>query len=175
MGLPITLNGEEMPPDDLIDRLNKVGGAHGLGRYDTIGHMVTGLKVRRVYEAPAAAILSTAKRALEEITLSPDIHEFSELLSRRYAQIIFEGFWFSELRGALDAFFKCAQQLVEGAVRVRLYKGTCTVIGRTSDETIFDPSLVAQEIMDMFHKPALKDFTEYWGIAQRVEALRRMK
>lgn len=174
-GLPITLNGEQIRPDEIIDRLNRIGGLHGVGRYDTIGNMVSGLKVRRIYEGPAAAILSAAKKALEQITLSPNVEEFSSFLSRRYGQLIFEGFWFSELRTALDAYFQCAQRFVEGKVVVRLFKGSSAVVSRSSEETIFNPSLVAQEIMDMFDKPVLRDFTEYWGMAQRVEAFRRLK
>ena len=136
-GLPTHLNGKVLGGTDLIDHLNKIGGKHGIGRIVGMENMLTGMKSRELYEAPAATILYTAHQALEELTLAKDLLSFKEIASRHYAKLIYQGLWFGELRESLDAFFNQTQISVSGKVRIRLYKGNCIVLGSDSPHSLF--------------------------------------
>lgn len=135
-GLPTQLNEQHLDMVSLIECLNKIGGENAIGRIDTVESMLCGQKRREIYEAPAATILYTAHQALEELTLEKDFLHFKALASRYYAQLIYRGEWFSELKQALDVFFNASQAYVTGEVRLKLYKGNCTVVGCRSQHTL---------------------------------------
>ena len=136
-GLPTALNGEQMQPLELIETLNGLGGCHGVGRLDTVEDTLVGTRTRNVYEAPGATILYTAHEALELLVLRRLLVRYKNMLGRKYADLIFRGEWFDEFRECLDAFFEKSQQRVTGNVKVKLFKGSCTAVGRESPFSLF--------------------------------------
>jgi len=136
-GLPVSLNGKQTKPLKLIETLNELGGLHGVGRLDTVEDSLSGLRTRNVYEAPGATILYTAHEALELLVLKRLLVRYKELLGRKYADLIFRGEWFDEFRECLDAFFDKSQERVTGTVRLKLFKGSCSVLGRESEFSLF--------------------------------------
>ncbi len=138
-GLPTAINGEELPPVRLVENLNKIAGRCGVGRFDVIENRITGVKTRELYEAPAAAVLHAAHRALESITLEKSVVHFKEGLSRKYADLVYEGNWFAPVRVGLETFFQKISEQVTGDVRVRLYKGALAVTGLRSPHSLYTP------------------------------------
>ena len=135
-GRPETMDGVETDPVELIGKLNQIGGRCAVGRFDVIENRITGLKTRELYEAPAAAILHAAHRALESITLERDVLHFKDSLSHKFADLVYEGKWFSPMREGLDSFFARVNERVTGTVRVSLFKGAITVTGRKSPNSL---------------------------------------
>jgi len=140
-GDPVEVDGEELGPVKLIETLNKIGGRCAVGRFDVVENRISGLKTREIYESPAAAILLTAHRALESITLEREVMHFKESLSQRYADLVYEGKWFLSVRQGLDAFFSKVNENVTGTVRLSLCRGALMVTGRKSPHTLFVPPL----------------------------------
>lgn len=138
-GIPVGLDGEAVSPVDLIESLNKIGGRAAIGRFDVVENRISGLKTREIYESPAAAILLTAHRALESITLEREVLHFKDSLSARYADLVYEGKWFLPVRQGLDAFFSKINENVSGTVRLGLCKGAITILGRKSPHSLFEP------------------------------------
>lgn len=138
-GVPVSVDGEALPPVKLLEMLNKIGGRCAVGRFDVVENRISGRKTRELYEAPAAAILHAARRALESITLDRDLTHFRPPLSQRYAELVYEGRWFQPLRESLDGFFLKASEKVTGDVRVSLFKGALTILGRRSPNSLFVP------------------------------------
>jgi len=174
-GIPAALDGKRIEPVMMIQYLNEVGGSHGVGRCDLVENRLVGIKSREIYEAPAATILVKAHRALEEITLTKIVHRTKEMLSQRFAQLIYDGLWFTDLREAVCAFMDATQRHVTGDVRVRLYKGNCTVLGRRSPHSLYDFSLATYGEGDKFKHSAAPGFLEIWNMPLRAEARRREK
>ena len=140
-GDPVGVDGEELGPVKLIETLNKMGGRCAVGRFDVVENRISGLKTREIYESPAAAILLTAHRALESVTLEREVMHFKESLSQRYADLVYEGKWFLSVRQGLDAFFSKVNENVTGTVRLSLCRGALTVTGRKSPHSLFVPPL----------------------------------
>ncbi len=174
-GVPVSLDGSITDPLELIVKLNEIGGAHGVGRADMVEDRLVGIKSREVYEAPAATILHTAHRALEALTLSRETLLFKEPLSQEYAQLIYEGLWFTRLREALDEFFAHLQQVVTGSVRMKLYKGNCTVIGRQSPFSLYELDLSTYGPKDTFPHASAEGFIDIWRLRLKQEARQRKK
>ncbi len=133
-GDPVAVDGEELSPVHLIDRLNKIGGRHAVGRFDVVENRINGAKSREIYESPAAAILMAAHRAIESISLDRDLAHFKEALSLKYADLVYEGRWFTPAREGLDAFFSKINEKVTGRVRLNLCRGALGVAGRRSSD-----------------------------------------
>jgi argininosuccinate synthase len=169
-GLPVSIDGKEMEPIPLVRELNRIGGLHGIGRSDVVEDRLFGIKSREVYETPAASILSTAHRDLESMVHSKEMHQIREMLSRRYAELVYTGLWFHDVRRALDGFFRETQKVVTGDVRVRLYKGSFRVKGRRSPHSIYEPKLANQTNMEMFESQWAKGFTSLWALQARLAA-----
>ncbi|MCK4450710.1 MAG: argininosuccinate synthase, partial [Anaerolineae bacterium] len=131
-GVPVAVDGEPLGPVELLTHLNEVGGAHGVGRADMVENRLVGMKSRGVYETPGGTILYTAHQGLESICLDRDTLHHKEVMSHRYAELVYFGKWFTPLREALSAFVAKTQERVTGAVRVKLFKGNCAVVGRKS-------------------------------------------
>ncbi len=172
-GLPTALDGEKLDGVELIDRLNKLAGSHGVGRTDCVENRLVGIKSREVYEAPAGWVIHTAHRALEAITLTREVLHFKEPLSERYAELVYNGLWFSDLRRALDAFFDEVNSNVTGTVRLKLYKGSCTAVGRTSPKSLYDMKLATYTTEDVFDHAASTGFIHIWSLPVRAESQRR--
>ncbi|MGC8504204.1 MAG: argininosuccinate synthase [Acidithiobacillus sp.] len=144
-GDPIAIDGEALPAAQLLAHLNTVGGEHGIGRLDIVENRYVGMKSRGCYETPGGTILLKAHRALESITLDREVAHLKDELMPRYASIIYNGFWWSPERRALQGLIDGTQRLVNGVVRLKLYKGTCMVVGRQSANTLFDPRIATFE------------------------------
>lgn len=172
-GEPVALDGVEMSPVDLIDKLTKVGGANGVGRVSYVENRLVGIKSRETYENPAATILFEAHKALEELTLDREmIHYKEENVSHEYSRLVYYGLWFSPMREALDAFVNESQKNVTGTARVKLYKGTCSVVGAKSPYSLYDQAMATYEVGDMFDHSAAEGFIQLWGLPLKTIALR---
>lgn len=144
-GDPIAVDGEALNPKQLLAHLNTVGGEHGVGRLDIVENRYVGMKSRGCYETPGGNILLKAHRAIESITLDREVAHLKDELMPRYASIVYNGFWWSPERRALQTLIDQTQRLVSGVVRVKLFKGTCSVVGRKSQESLFDPRIATFE------------------------------
>src|SRR5207245_8659291 len=136
-GVPVSLDGKPMDGVPLIERLNTVGGKHGVGRIDHVENRLVGIKSRELYEAPAAVILHDAHRELETLCLSKQAVRFKTLLAQEYADLIYNGLWFSAFHQDLFAFVASNQRYVGGTVRAKLFKGKCMVVGRKSEHSLY--------------------------------------
>ena len=144
-GDPVALDGEAMSPASLLARLNELGGAHGVGRQDLVENRYVGMKSRGCYETPGGTLLLKAHRAIESLTLDREVAHLKDELMPRYATLIYNGYWWSPERKALQALIDESQQPVNGAVRLKLYKGSVTVLGRRSPDSLFDESMATFE------------------------------
>jgi argininosuccinate synthase len=142
-GLPIAVNGEKLSPAELIATLNEIGGTHGVGRADIVENRLIGIKSRGVYETPGGTLLVTALKALESIVLDKESAHEKERIATRYAELVYNGQWFSPLKEAFDAFVNVLTEDVTGVVTLKLYKGSCTVVGRTSPYSLYQQNLAS--------------------------------
>lgn len=169
-GLPVSVDGERLEPLALVERLNGIGGALAVGRIDMIENRLVGLKSREIYEAPAAVILHSAHAALEDLTLTKDSLRFGNLVSQTYSDLIYNGLWFGALRRDLAAYVDSSQAFVNGKVRLKLYKGACTVVGRESAHSLYDMELATYGGGDEFEYKAADGFITLWGLPLRTQA-----
>jgi argininosuccinate synthase len=166
-GLPIAIDGENLPFHELILRLNRLAGGHGVGRIDHLESRVVGIKSREVYECPAAIVLIRAHQALEALVLPRDLLDFKRTVEQRYAQLIYDGLWFAPLRVALDAFVDSTQDRVAGEVSVKLFKGSATVTGRSSPQALYQHALATYSTGDRFRQEMSEGFIYVWGLPAR--------
>jgi argininosuccinate synthase len=172
-GVPVALDGERLGPVALVEKLNRVAGAHGVGRLDLVENRLVGIKSRGVYETPAGTVLHVAHRELERLVLDRNTFHFKQTVSVRYAQLIYDGLWFSTLREALAAFVDETEKEVTGEVRVRLFKGRAEGVGRRSPRSLYRQDLATfGEGMAYDHKDA-EGFIRLFGLPERVRALTR--
>ncbi len=169
-GLPISLDGKPVAAVELVERLNQVGGANGVGRVDHIENRLIGIKSREVYEAPAAQLLLEAHQALEDITLPKDVARFKEQVATQWAQLVYDGLWFSPLREALYAFVAQTQRHVTGEVRLKLYRGSAQVVGRKAPEQLYRMELATYGRGDRFDQSASAGFIKLFGMGVRTAA-----
>jgi argininosuccinate synthase len=167
-GEPVALNGEKMETVALIEKLNEIGGLHGVGRIDHIENRLVGIKSREVYENPAALILINAHKELEFLTLPREVSQFKAQIDQQMAKIIYEGLWYSPLKTALDAFVNETQKSVSGKVRVKLHKGTHVVVGRMSEHSLYNEELATYTKGDAFDHNAAVGFIKLWGLPTKV-------
>ncbi len=163
-GKPVALNGKEMKLADLIQELNAVAGAHGVGRIDHVENRLVGIKSREVYEIPGAKVLLAAHKELEDLTLVKELAHFKPIIEKKLSELIYDGLWFSPLRDALEAFLKESQQYVNGTVRVKLYKGHAIVEGRKSPNSLYNEKLATYSKEDAFNHASAVGFIELWGL-----------
>jgi len=169
-GRPVGLDGQRTDGVPLIERLNQLGGAHGVGRIDHVENRLVGIKSRELYEAPAGVILHDAHRELESLCLSKQAARFKTLVSQEYADIIYNGLWFSAFHQDLFQFVASSQRFVTGQVRVKLFKGKATVVGRKSEHSLYSKKLATYESGDSFDHDAAKGFIRLWGLGQQTQA-----
>jgi len=167
-GMPIGLNGESMNPVALIQSLNQLAGRHGIGRIDMIENRLVGIKSREIYETPALLVLIQAHRELESLTLTSDVTHYKRGIEETYSQLVYNGLWYSPLKQALDAFIQQTQVQVSGTVRLKLHKGSASVVGRKSSNSLYSPSLATYGTGDKFDHKAAEGFIYIWGLPTRI-------
>ena len=167
-GIPVSLNGEMLSPIDLITHLNQKAGDHGFGRIDMMENRLVGIKSREIYEAPALLVLIHAHRDLESLTLTKDVSQYKRGIEETYSNLVYNGLWYSPLKGALDAFVHQTQERVSGTVRVKLFKGNLAIVGRQSHQSLYTPDLATYGADDKFDHKAAEGFIYVWGLPTRV-------
>lgn len=175
LGRPVEINGKKYQLVNLIEELNTIGGARGIGRADMVENRLVGIKSREIYEAPAATIINTAHKAIESLTLDREMLHFKDQLVTKYSELIYYGQWWTPLREALDEFMKKTQTFVSGTVRLRLYKGNCEVIGRKSPYSLYKKDLATYEQGDLFNHHAAEGFVQLWGLPGKIIGVRNKK
>ncbi len=171
-GVPVAINDVAMSLLELIGSLETIAGTHGVGRLDLLENRVVGIKTREVYEAPAAVVLHTAHRELQAMVMSRDFHRLAQTLAVRYADLVYDGLWFTPEREAIDAFVQSAQRRVTGTIRVKLFKGQCAVVGRHSPHALYDRSLATYGDGDTFDHAAAAGFITLFGLPAELAARR---
>jgi len=174
-GYPVSLDGTPMGPVELVTTLNKIGGEHGVGRIDLVENRLVGMKSHGVYEQPGAAILSTAHKELESITLDRETLHYKDLVAQKYAELVYDGRWFTPLREALDAFVEVTQQTVTGEVRLKLYKGNIIPTGRKSPYSLYHEGFATFGADDVYNQADAKGFINLFGLPMKVAALTKQK
>jgi argininosuccinate synthase len=169
-GIPVAIDGKEMDGTSLIRRLDELAGSHGVGRIDHIENRLVGIKSREIYEAPAAVVLLQAHLALEAMTLAKDQLRFKQKVAIEYADLIYNGLWFSSLHQDLAAYVKSSQRFVTGVVRLKLFKGSCSVVGRKSPKSLYSFGLATYDKGDEFDQSASPGFIHIWGLPVRTQA-----
>ncbi|MEL6911894.1 MAG: argininosuccinate synthase [Cyanobacteria bacterium J06648_1] len=167
-GLPTTIDGKQLDPVALITQLNETVGKHGIGRIDMLENRVVGIKSREIYEAPALLVLIHAHRDLESLTLTGDVTQYKRGIEQSYGELVYRGLWYSPLKAALDGFIQQTQERVSGEVRIKLFKGNATIVGRQSDNSIYAPDLATYGAEDEFDHKAAEGFIYIWGLPTRV-------
>ena len=163
-GVPVALDGEALSPATLISQLNSFVGSYGWGRIDMVENRRVGIKSRETYESPGALALMLAHADLEGITLERDLSREKSRLESRYAELVYDGLWFSPLKDALDAFVDSSQRHVTGEVRLRLAPGSCQVEGRRSPKSLYDYGLATYDAADNFRHEDSEGFVRLWGL-----------
>ncbi len=163
-GRPVSIDGEDLGMQEMIDRLNTVVGAYGWGRIDMVENRRVGIKSRETYECPASLALIMAHKDLESICLERDLDREKARLEPRYAELIYDGLWFSPLKEALDAFVASSQRFVTGEVRLHLGPGSCEVTGRRSPHSLYDHALATYDAEDAFEHADSAGFVRLWGL-----------
>ena len=171
-GDPVAVDGKKMSPAALIAHLNQVAGEHGVGRLDMVEDRFVGMKVRGVYETPGGTVLHAAHRALETLTMDREVLITRDTLIPRYAQLVYNGFWYAPERLAMQALVDEAQKDVSGTVRVKLHKGNCLVVGRKSDRSLFDPKLATFEAESVYKQNDAEGFIKLHALRLRVRVNR---
>jgi len=173
-GIPTGLNGKEMNPVKLVQTLHETAGQHGIGRIDHIENRIVGIKSREIYEAPAAIVLVTAHRALEQLVLSKEQLCFKSMVANEYAELIYNGLWFTGIRQNLAAFVTSSQEYVSGTVKIKLFKGNCQVVGRKSPYSLYDYNLATYDEGDTFTPSDATGFIHIWSLPVKTQAQAQM-
>jgi argininosuccinate synthase len=168
-GIPMALNGETVDGITLLQRINEQAGKHGVGRIDHIESRLVGIKSREIYEAPAGQLLIKAHKALEAMTLTRAQLRFKETISAEYADIVYNGLWFTAHRKDLEAYINNSQRYVSGTIRIKLHKGNCVVVGRKSLFSLYDLSLATYDEGDVFDQSASPGFIHIWGLPAKMQ------
>jgi len=169
-GIPVTLNGIELNPVKLVSQLNDLGAIHGIGRLDLIENRVVGIKSREIYEAPAATILHTAHLELERLILDKETFRFKQEVSIKYANLIYDGLWYSPLFESLTAFVDSTQENLTGKVKLELFKGTIKTLARSSDFSLYSKELATYTIEDTFDRKASDGFIKIYGLPYKTRS-----
>ena len=173
-GIPVAVDGEELDPVTLVQRLSDLGAQHGVGRIDMVEDRVVGIKSREVYEAPAAVILIEAHRQLEQLTLSKAQHRMKSRVADEYADLVYGGHWFSAHHRDLAAYVQSSQQDVTGQVRLQLHRGNVRTLGKQADRSLYSKELATYGDDDLFDQKAAQGFIKLHGLAVQVQAHRQL-
>ncbi|MFA5784155.1 MAG: argininosuccinate synthase, partial [Phycisphaerae bacterium] len=169
-GVPVKLDGKAIDGVKLIETLNKIGGEHAVGQIDLVENRLVGMKSRGVYETPGGTILVTAHKALESLTLDRETAHYKQLVALKYAELVYYGQWYCPLREALDAFVDKTQQNVTGSVRLKLFKGSCTLAGMKSPYSLYDTALAGFKMGNEYNPTDATGFIRLFGLPMKVAA-----
>jgi argininosuccinate synthase len=169
-GVPVTIDDKELDGITLIKKLTEIAGKHGIGRIDHIENRVVGIKSREIYEAPASIVLIQAHQALEAMTMSRDQLRFKQKVAAEYADLIYSGLWFSQLNRDLSAYILSSQRYVTGTIRLKLFKGHSTVVGRKAPYSLYNLALATYDKGDTFNQKAAEGFIHLWGLPLKTQA-----
>jgi argininosuccinate synthase len=170
-GDPVSLDGKEMSPATLLDNLNRLGGANGIGRIDIVENRYVGMKSRGVYETPGGTILHSAHRAMESITMDREVMHFKDSLVTRYAELVYYGYWFAPEREVLQGTVDATKNNVTGSVRLKLYKGNCIVVGRKSPHSLYRPDFATFEEDSVYQQADATGFIRLNALRLRIQAM----
>jgi argininosuccinate synthase len=168
-GIPTAVDGESMGGVDLVNHLNTLSGTHGIGRIDHVENRLVGIKSREIYECPAATLLHAAHTSLEAMTLTKDQARMKARVAQEYADVIYNGLWFTAHRVDLNAYIQSTQRFVTGDVRVRLHKGSCVVVGRQAPKALYNYNLATYDRADNFDHKSAEGFIKIYGLSVRTE------
>jgi argininosuccinate synthase len=174
-GDPVAIDGRELSPAQLLAELNRLGGKHGIGRVDLVENRFVGMKSRGVYETPGGTVLRHAHMALESITMDREVTHLRDSFIPKYAALIYNGFWFSPEMTLLQEMIDASQQTVSGDVRMELYKGNCTVLGRKSDESIYSEDFATFEADEVYSQKDGEGFIRLNALRLRIQQMHRSK
>ena len=169
-GVPVALDGEHLSLDQLIMKLDKIAGDNGIGRIDHVENRLVGIKSREIYECPAATVLLAAHKDLEDLTQEREVAHFKPMIEDKMAEIIYNGLWYSPLMKALVAFIDETQKVVNGVVRVKMFKGNVICEGRKSPNSLYDKNLATYTAADEFDQEAATGFIKLWELPDKVYA-----
>lgn len=170
-GNPVSVNGEEMSYVDILVALNTLGGKHGVGRVDIVENRLVGMKSRGVYETPGGTLIHRAHQALESICLDKHTMQYKDSIAVKYAELVYNGMWYTRLREALDAFVQTTQQTVTGTVRLKLYKGNIIIAGRKSQYSLYREDYASFGEEDVYNQQDAAGFIQLFGLPLKVDAL----
>ncbi len=171
-GIPVSIDGERLSPLRIIERFNQLAGKHGVGRIDVVEDRLVGIKSREVYEAPAAMALIQAHEALESLTLERDLGRYKRGVEAEWANLVYDGLWFSSLKRSLDVFIDDTQKHVSGEIRLKLQGGRAVVTGQRSRQSLYDFDLATYDTGDTFDQSLSKGFIEIWSLPSKISARR---
>lgn len=174
-GIPVSLDGEKLDPVKFLETLNELGGKHGIGIVDMVENRLVGMKSRGVYETPGGTILYTAHQALEHLTLDRLTLHYKEEIALKYAELVYDGVWYSPLREALDAFVNVTQKNVTGTVRLKLYKGNCSLAGTKSPYSLYSEEFATFGRDGVYNQKDAEGFINLFGLPLKVRALMEKK
>jgi argininosuccinate synthase len=170
-GIPVSVNGKQLPPIKLISELNRIGAIHGVGHVDMVENRLVGIKSRGVYETPGGTILYAAHRELERLVLDRDTLHYKEMISLRYAELVYNGQWFSKLRSSLDAFVNETQENVTGSVKLKLYKGNVYPAGSSAPKSLYLNDLASFSDTDFYDQKDARGFIRLFGLPMKVAGI----
>ncbi|PWM53467.1 MAG: argininosuccinate synthase [Clostridiales bacterium] len=170
-GNPVAINGEKMEPLELLEKANELAAKHGIGVVDMVENRLVGMKSRGVYETPGGTLLHEAHKCLEELTLDRDTAAYKEIIGVKYAQLVYDGLWFTPLKEALDAFIDKTQETCTGVVKMKMYKGNCTIAGMTSPYSLYNEEFVTFGEDEVYNQADAEGFINLFGLPLKVNAL----
>ncbi len=163
-GVPVKINGKALKPLALVEALNKLGGKNGIGRVDVVENRLVGIKSREIYENPAATLIHAARHELECLVLDRETAHYKQAISQKYGELVYYGLWETPMKKQLDAYFNKTQERVSGTVRLKLYKGNCTAVGRKSRNSRYKEELATYGKKDVFDQKLAEGFIKLWGL-----------
>lgn len=171
-GIPVAIDGVSYNAIEMVKKMNELAGAHGVGRIDIVEDRLVGIKSREIYEAPAGIALINAHEELENLTLERDVNRFKKGIEDKWATMVYEGLWFSDLKRSLDVFIDHTQMYVSGEIRLKLRGGRAVVTGRKSEQSLYDFNLATYDTGDSFDQTLAKGFIELWALPSKISAKR---
>ena len=171
-GIPVAIDGVAYSAIEMVKKMNELAGFHGVGRIDIVEDRLVGIKSREIYEAPAGIALIQAHEELENLTLERDVNRFKKGIEDKWATMVYEGLWFSDLKRSLDVFIDHTQRYVSGEIRLKLRGGRAVVTGRRSEQSLYDFNLATYDTGDSFDSSLAKGFIELWALPSKISAKR---
>jgi argininosuccinate synthase len=171
-GIPVAIDGVSYSAIEMVKKMNEIAGFHGVGRIDIVEDRLVGIKSREIYEAPAGISLIQAHEELENLTLERDVNRFKKGIEDKWATMVYEGLWFSDLKRSLDVFIDHTQKYVSGEIRLKLRGGRAVVTGRRSQQSLYDFNLATYDTGDSFDSSLAKGFIELWALPSKISAKR---